>query len=84
MKVPSHGRATALNAAPFVRLLGATMGGYSSLMLVRHAHHKRQGAVRGGQLQQHCSEAQGHHHPLIPVLHNTMLWQILQRHARIC
>jgi len=64
--------------------LGATVNGYRLLMLVKHTHHKRQGAVRGSQLQQNCSEAQGHHHPLIPVLHNTMLWQILQRHARIC
>ena len=67
---------------PHARCLRANVCGYRLLMLVRHAHHKRQGAVRGSQLQQHCSEAQGHHHPLIPVLHYTVLWQVLQSNRR--
>ena len=32
---------------PHVRCLSATVYGYSLLMLARHAHHKRQSAIRG-------------------------------------
>ncbi len=83
MKMPSHAKASASHAASIVCFLCTTVCGYSSLTLLRHAHHKRQGAVCGSQLQQHGSEAQGHHHPLIPILHYAMLWQVLQSNMGI-